>query len=1060
MKKLLGLITALASCWTAHGDVELTNVTKATSGQFSTSDYVLGTTSGNTKGRLLKVDDVLNKASGKYDAAGAADAVANNGTLVNPTIKDGSGNTVITATGGKANLVNPWATGNYGNLVINTNLYFQVSTVSGSVRAGGLTQWDEANPLGYAYNPSGWHGFMSGSYGSLITPMLSGSGAALSEIQSIGPQLWGNQPYPVDMFSFYSVKNVTQTQPWWCGETNAQAFAAQIEAAKLLNVTNTGSRVALVLDGFWMETNRTASGNIDYRHSLYPNGITNTVAYIRSKGMETWVDGMYLASTPTNGYIQRIVNWGTGEVAGDSNPPHPLPDPGTYGLDWQPAMTANRIHDDIGTLYSWGIEGFICLDQGIQYYGPASSGYRHMMEGQLPYAVCYPTAAAGLGNGESYLWWCQPSLNGLVPFVARHGMSLTMWQPHTLHDPSIFYAGNNLGFDTGSNDTSFPGSAGATGTTGVGWAHGQMSYPIGWITNFPSCYNHFVMQLMEYEGDDLNMSTWATNDWQAAFGMRAVWHATMQYSWPSDYITNGWFQTIFTNSAYRAVLNDPAQKVPRIIRWGTNDSVLAADLSNPTDARAVLFSNVKTNANTSTNLTVTWTQLALNTNLVCNAVDVWSGEDLGNYTNALTVTVTNSATRFFTLTPVRFQAPTGTGSGDVVAASENHFTASNNFAGPTHFGADVSIDGTLTVNSTNSTLTASNIVFTGAINGNGGGLSNIQASAITGTIDTLNVNTVNTTNFNANFGNFTNGFAPGILTVGTLPASPVVGQTCWASDVVTSIGTGGLVVYDGSNWRTRENIIATDNLTNFVLNASAAGALLKSTISTIVVNDALAVGSSGFGFIPRATTAGSGGLVGMNDTYTNGAYLGINCGTSSSGTSYVYGLYENGLGNANDLYACGGIYSVQLAPDGTDNFWCAIGMNSAASGVYPVSGAFFLYDQRNANSVVSNATFSATWTNNWICVTAKASSYTYTDSRLPVTILAGTPMDRLLVLATTNSVLFYTNGVLAAAHTTNIPTAKLYLNYAAITKTAGTTARRLYESVGYVHIRHSPHWTP
>jgi hypothetical protein len=592
------------------------------------------------------------------DVTGAGGAPTNAPSLFNPNIRDSSGNAMITFdTTYKTFLQNPIALGDGGNLTKMTNFYLELSSTGGELKVGSLHEF------ALAAGGSGANVEYGGNtYGTMISPMFVGSGAGLSDVRPYGPEIWQNQPLPVMMWSFYSVANVTLTQPWWMGETNAQAVALMLSTNGIFTgTTNYGIRNPVMLNGMWIQTNRSDSGTLLESTANYPNGITNTVSYIRSLGSEVWLDIMYASRTPVAPYTEMIADVGTGIWYGDgigasaqlmSNGVS-VPWPATAAA--QPMMTANTVRADIAKLYEWGIEGVMVLDQGNPVAWPANSyGYRSQMHQQVCHAVNYCRADPSYGFGEFYGWWAQPVV-GTYPhrYQARHLMSVTMWQPKTLHDPVMAYSCNNYGFDTGGNDESCPGSR----ITGAGFAFSKVSAPLSWATNLPDGSTHYMFQQMEWEGGDFN--SWTTNDWQAVFGMQAVWHATMQFSWPFDYVTNGWWQNCFTNAGFLTALADPGQHTVHCSRFGTNNSIFWNHVTEDRDARVVLFSNTQTNANTSTNLTITWAELLINTNLVCKVTDVWSGADLGEHTNTITLAVSNSATRFFTMTPVRFQGATG-----------------------------------------------------------------------------------------------------------------------------------------------------------------------------------------------------------------------------------------------------------------------------------------------------------------------------------------------------------------------------------------------------------------
>lgn len=289
----------------------------------------------------------------------------------------------------------------------------------------------------------------------------------------------------------------------------------------------------------------------------------------------------------------------------------------------------------------------------------------------------------------------------------------------------------------------------------------------------------------------------------------------------------------------------------------------------------------------------------------------------------------------------------------------------------------------------------------------------------------------------------------------------------YCTDVITPSGTGGRVQWDGTNWRTFEgNIKATSDIKTYILNCMSQFTTLSTPISTIITarnsvgGNGLGAAGGSIGF-PRGAVV-SGGVAGGD--YSNGAGIGethsLTTGTGTTGFSALFGPSEQAI-SSGDYYGFGGVYSLVTACDGTDTYWAFVGNNNSASGATPpANGCYFLYD-KYTNSITYFTTNAVTFTNNWMCVTAKAGVYTVADSGLPVTI-AGTPADRLFIIFTSTAAYFYTNGVLAQTLNTSgsLPTTvAMYSAFAEIHKTAGTTGRTMLESRPSLHTRNATAWT-
>ena len=314
----------------------------------------------------------------------------------------------------------------------------------------------------------------------------------------------------------------------------------------------------------------------------------------------------------------------------------------------------------------------------------------------------------------------------------------------------------------------------------------------------------------------------------------------------------------------------------------------------------------------------------------------------------------------------------------------------------------------------------------------------VTSNAVTGNLILAPNGTTTVSNLTSSgTGIFTNGFAPGVLTFATLPANPVPGQTCWASDVVTSRGTGDLVMYNGSNWITRENVVATSSISSFLLNAYSAGLISRNSLSDMRFE--MLCGSSLADIGISFTSANNGASSYASTIGCGWNYLTLPTSSNASSISYSGPRTPD---STNYMFVGASIYPSALSTT-AENFYVWTGIGSAQSA-YPTYGAFFLADPCT-NKITSASIYNSTATNNYICVTCQNSSYTFADSGLPIAITAATAPILEVSLEGTRCV-FYTNGMPCATNTSNLPTNNTILYYEPVNavKTAGTTTRNVY----------------
>jgi hypothetical protein len=288
----------------------------------------------------------------------------------------------------------------------------------------------------------------------------------------------------------------------------------------------------------------------------------------------------------------------------------------------------------------------------------------------------------------------------------------------------------------------------------------------------------------------------------------------------------------------------------------------------------------------------------------------------------------------------------------------------------------------------------------------------------------------------------------------TPPASsfPVV----YCSDAVTAAGTGSTVWWNGSAWQTKEGVTATTDVLAYILGTRAVGLCANSPISAILLSP---VNYQQWGALKRNFSQdGTGASSGGYGVSVLGSYTGFSSGTTAVGDGRGYGELWPAM-VAGGYLSTGGQYAVGNLCSSAERYACWLGLMNSNATNWTTEGSVFLYDMYGAlQTTIGSLNYTnvaSAASNNWIAVSVKASSYTAVDTGLPVK--AGTTAaDNLVIIAATDHVRFYTNGVLSVDVSTasKIPTQSLYSNAAILLKTGtGTTSRSLYEWAPGYHAR-------
>lgn len=264
--------------------------------------------------------------------------------------------------------------------------------------------------------------------------------------------------------------------------------------------------------------------------------------------------------------------------------------------------------------------------------------------------------------------------------------------------------------------------------------------------------------------------------------------------------------------------------------------------------------------------------------------------------------------------------------------------------------------------------------------------------------------TVTTTNLDLGYTTTTSLSAPGANKT----------RIYWASDVLTSSGSGGLVFYDGSNWRTlADNVIATTVASNWCVQALStlgyARTPLVFALGAEQWDGAAFLGLGGFSQGGSGAGSGPGATSGAMSSY-------VRTGTTSTGYAFDYILSYNAA--AGDVIAESIRISSLTGTNNTDKAWVFFGDCNTYTASYGAESAGFLWDVSNVTGDNSGAS------PNWLCVTRHSGSSTVVDSGLAVST-NGVAVTLSMNLTVGGTVYFFTNHVACANSATPLPTGLL-----------------------------------
>lgn len=282
--------------------------------------------------------------------------------------------------------------------------------------------------------------------------------------------------------------------------------------------------------------------------------------------------------------------------------------------------------------------------------------------------------------------------------------------------------------------------------------------------------------------------------------------------------------------------------------------------------------------------------------------------------------------------------------------------------------------------STPAITNAFNVASNGVVSGNGSGLTNIGV--------------VNNT-----------AFMPAITGTNTssLP-TPVAGfyPILYATDALTSQGTGAHVKWNGSAWKTFENVTATSDAYQFLLNAGSVGLVVGSPVlKTWFFDGGLSVGAGGRG----GSYTGSGYDYGdQTAPDTTASDL-----TTSNGVAFTYGpRMTYAYGNTGSKWFQAARFALFNTLGQTTNaYYIIYGDTSSINSTYPGNGHYFLYD-------MANVTGDGLTNGHWACVGRSNSVSTVVDSGISPVLNTYRTMK---ILSGLNTNVFYIDNTPVATNT-------------------------------------------
>lgn len=482
---------------------------------------------------------------------------------------------------------------------------------------------------------------LNGACYTTYNESMGGSGAAMLDLPLIPNSIWANQKKPVVVMA--SRGNVVFTNATQVVMSN-NVIAMKTNTI-ISGLTNLGITIAYDIENNWLTNHRDANGWLAWNTNDWPMatgptakyGPTNVANWLHTNGLEMWLMMYGSTESPRTNNTEIDVDPTTGATLWYyPNGPNNIPG-GNY---IQPIITSSSLLKDISIMYGWGVSGLTIQDttanadlgqkiEQLHRQFAYSSAYPLFVNFNSPYNVIgpfpYPVS-----------WNSSPSLS----LYHNHGIVLNyLWPDSTIAFPINSEYSNGMAVESGN-------FAAQPGTSILDYIMQVTRVHLPTLTNWQAGTVHFIPQ-----SDNLfTLSTWTWDDWKGWFSLIAEfnmdeWLTTPQFG----FATNAWWGQLQTNSSYIRIWQDDLQNRCKVLSIGTTNCIFSKKLVD--NSIAVLF--VNQDPSVATNLTVSWAQLGIQSNVTVNVSEAWTNAIVfSTATNAFTINVRPALSELYIFTPI------------------------------------------------------------------------------------------------------------------------------------------------------------------------------------------------------------------------------------------------------------------------------------------------------------------------------------------------------------------------------------------------------------------------
>lgn len=392
--------------------------------------------------------------------------------------------------------------------------------------------------------------------------------------------------------------------------------------------TNNNIRMGFVMEDGMLTNHRdgvSGAALLRVNTNRFPNEaandtmFTNTTRYLSTNGFEPITLFYADAHEPAIGnWTGSMSEWDINPLTGVTGWEYPGGSNPLGAVEIQPVTTPTTYFKDMSTLYMWGVRGAIFQDVS----GMVGSAPFQQMINSLTYAAQNPYFNPGqsteIKKNSQWNHWYPPGNypNG----VSQHGMIVGFFAGSA--DPvwpqKYSHQMNQLWVESLQNTVEPSGSG------PLGWLMGQIKKQANFLTNATGPCT------ITFAGDGFNPNTATYNQWQDLQYGYIITHANAWFNKDYGYVNLAGFGALWTNQYWLA----PWQTVVRPLNFAQlSASNAIAWTPWPDGSRMVWFVN---EGNATTNLSISWATLGLNSNIAAQVTEVCTNTVLGQATNAYT----------------------------------------------------------------------------------------------------------------------------------------------------------------------------------------------------------------------------------------------------------------------------------------------------------------------------------------------------------------------------------------------------------------------------------------